>query len=119
VSALIVALVGLSWVVCGVGAFGLTFTSFDRGFPGLACQRYWKTLRFAAIIALAGPVGLATALIMGWPWVWSVQHRCLPGSSYYEQYANHMQQFSTDPLTWYPGPPERTACRRLKKLYRG
>ena len=63
--ALWITLGGLVWVACSVLAYGLMLAHFQKGWPSIARSGYYGDTAFARWMALAGPIGLFVALMMG------------------------------------------------------
>lgn len=51
------------WGLCGFLAYGLTLAYFQREFPLIASDYRRSDVRFASVMAVAGPLGLAAATI--------------------------------------------------------
>ena len=51
----------IAYLICGFFAWGVTFAYFRKEFPK---KDYRTHIRQAALVALAGPVGLATAYVL-------------------------------------------------------
>lgn len=56
----------MGWGLCGVFAYGATLAHFQRRFRCVASENYDADRRFAACIALLGPIGLIVTMTASW-----------------------------------------------------
>ncbi len=71
---LIGILLSILWIICGLLAYGFTFSFFQKEFPPIAIKDKKKDKSFALMIGLLGPIGLVVMIISkGYKHGWSIK----------------------------------------------
>jgi len=53
----------ISWVICGILAYGITFADFHYSYPLIAEERRWYYIKFSILFGLLGPFGLFASFL--------------------------------------------------------
>jgi len=64
-SAEILVLITIFWIVCGVFGYGVEFARAQGNWPTLAERDYNKDRKFALFVGILGPIGLISVLLLG------------------------------------------------------